>query len=63
MARIFGKGQATCLKRESESRTTEKEKKQQTNVIVAARLAAVSCLAVGCPPVCDNFDHLKDNGG
>jgi hypothetical protein len=37
--------------------------KQQTNVIVGARLATVSRFTVGCLPVCNNLYPLEDNGG
>jgi hypothetical protein len=38
-------------------------KKQQTDVIVRARLATVSCQAEGRLSVRDDFDPLEDDGG
>ena len=63
MARIFGKGQVTCLKRVNEYTMYEypgQLKKQQTNVIVGARLATVCCLTVGRLSVRDDFDPLDN---
>jgi hypothetical protein len=67
MARVFGKGRSTCLKRvvEYTKRIQEKRKIQLTKVIVTALRATVSCHAVGFLSVRDihDFDPLEDNGG